>query len=120
MEAVPGTPFGVAYPLLPPTMAGLAVGSLVTGIGAILVALVVVCAGALAAGGPGPVAVGAFAVLAVLAGAGAGVTGIIAVRQSRRRPGELSGRGLAIAGIACGGSAVLLTVVGFVLAVTLG
>jgi hypothetical protein len=60
---------------------------------------------------------GAFAVLAALTGlAGVGL-GLAALRQIRRAAGRVSGRGLAISGIACGGSGFLLTVGGMLLAV---
>ena len=45
IDSVPGTPYGIAIPALNPTFSGLAVGSMVAGIGSILVSLAVLCAG---------------------------------------------------------------------------
>jgi Domain of unknown function (DUF4190) len=116
VDPVPGTPFGVAYLGVSPTVSGLAVGSMVAGIGSVLVSLLVYCFGlAGAQPGWGPLVAGAFAILAGLVGAAALASGLVAMRQIRRAPGELRGRGLAITGVACGGSGVALTVLGFVL-----
>jgi hypothetical protein len=116
MDPVPGTPFGVVYLGVSPTVSGLAVGSMVAGIGAILVSLLVYCFGlAGAQPGWGPLVSGAFAILAAVVGGAALTTGVIAMRQIRQAPGELSGRGLAITGVACGGTGVGLTVLGFLL-----
>jgi hypothetical protein len=93
---------------------------MVAGIGSVLVTLVVFCFGvAGASGGWGPLVSGAFAILAGLVGAAAVGTGIVAMRQVRRAPGELSGRGLAITGVVCGASGVALTALAFVLAVAI-
>src|SRR5437762_2848865 len=43
IDPVPGTPYGIAIPALSPTVSGLAVGSMVAGIGSILVSLAVLC-----------------------------------------------------------------------------
>jgi hypothetical protein len=116
VDPVPGTPFGVVYLGVSPTVSGLAVGSMVAGIGSVLASLLVYCFGlAGARGGWGPLVSGAFAILAGLVGAAAVGTGLVAMRQIRRAPGELGGRGLAITGVACGGSGVALTVLGFLL-----
>jgi hypothetical protein len=116
VDPLPGTPFGVAYLDVGPTVSGLAVGSMVAGIGSVLVSLLVYCFGlAGRQGGWGPLVAGAFAILAGLVGAAAVATGLVAMRQVRRSPGEVSGRGLAITGVACGGSGVALTVLGFLL-----
>lgn len=120
VEALPGTPFGVAYLGVSPTVSGLAVGSMVAGIGSVLVAMVVVCFGlAGAQSGWGPLVAGAFAILAALVGGTAAAAGIVAMRQIRRAAGAASGRGLAVTGLACGASGVGLTLLGFLLAVAL-
>jgi hypothetical protein len=110
VDPVPGTPFGIAYLGVPPTVAGQGIGSLVAGIGAIGVATLVVCFGlAGAQAGWGPLVAGAFAVLGVAVGLGAVGLGLYALRQIRRSVGRLTGRGQAVAGIACGGAGVALT-----------
>lgn len=117
IDPVPGTPFGVAYLGVSPTVSGIAVGSMVAGIGSVLISLLVYCFGlAGARGGWGPLVSGAFAILAGLVGAAAVATGIVAMRQIRRAPQDLGGRGLAVTGVACGGTGVGLTVLGFLLA----
>src|SRR5207247_2819340 len=62
IDPVPGTPFGIAIPTLNPTVSGLAVGSMVAGIGSIVVSLAVLCAG-VSRSSAGPLIGGAFAVL---------------------------------------------------------
>jgi hypothetical protein len=120
VDPVPGTAFGVAYLGVPPTYAGQAIGSLVAGIGSILVATIVACFGeAGARGGWGPVVAGAFAVLAALIGLGAVGLALFALREIRRSDGRLTGRGLAIAGIACGATGAVLTVVAMAAALLL-
>jgi hypothetical protein len=117
VEPVPGTPFAVAYLGVPPIVSGTAIGSLVAGIGSILVSILVGCFGLAGAQGDwGPLVAGAFAVLAGLLGAGAVGLGVIALRQIRAAPGRVSGRGMAVAGIACGGLGALLTLVAMALA----
>lgn len=118
IEPVPGTEFGVAYASVPPVVSGLAVGSLVAGIGSILVALVVTCFGlAGARGGWGAWTAGAFALLALLASAVAIMLGLLARRQiSAPAPASAvrySGRGLAVAGMSCGGVGLVGTVLAF-------
>jgi hypothetical protein len=118
VEPVPGTEFGVAYAPVAPTSSGLAIGSLVAGIGSIAVALVVGCFGvAGGAAGWGPLVAGAFAVLGALLGLGSVGLGLVSIRQIKAARGRITGRGIAIAGISCGGSGVLLTVGGMFLAV---
>jgi hypothetical protein len=118
VDPVPGTPFGVVYLGVSPTVSGVAVGSMVAGIGSVLVSLLVYCFGlAGAQNGWGPLVSGAFAILAGLVGAAALITGLVAMRQIRQAPAEQSGRGLAITGVACGGSGIGLTVLGFLLVV---
>lgn len=115
-------------------MAGPAVGALVAGIAALLVSFVVgflaVVDLAMAAdetvegGRVGLLAGGAFALLAGflgLAGVGLGVIGIQRTRAAARRGGEpeVTGRGMAIAGLAVAGLAVLIVVCGLALSVVL-
>jgi hypothetical protein len=120
IEPVPGTPFGIVY-LTPPTeWAGMAVGSLVAGIGSILVATIVGCFGlAGSSGGWGPLVGGAFALLAVFLGLASIWLGLTGLRRVTRSGGQVKGRGLAIAGISCGGSGLLLTVIAFLTAVAI-
>jgi hypothetical protein len=126
VEPIPGTNFGIAYLGVPPMVAGQAIASLVTGIGSILVAVVVGCFGLAGAdGGWGPLVGGAFAVLAGLLGlAGIGL-GLVAMRRTQPAGGParggpvVKGRGLAVAGISCGGVGVGLTVFGLLLALLL-
>jgi len=154
VEPVPGTPFGLIVYGSPQVTSGPAVGSLVTGIASLLVAMVVFCFGLVGApDGWGPVVAGAFGILAGglgLSGVGLGMAGL---RQTRPqvpggpgavpgghhgpapgvppggpqgvppgvpagvRPGvpqagtqrPASGRGLAVAGLICGASGVLIT-----------
>lgn len=119
MEPVPGTGFGLAIFGSPPTTSGPSVGSLGAGMAAIVVALLVACFGLSAAASEDQTASslalvgGAFAVLAGFLGvAGVGL-GLAGLRQHRRaRPAEdgpVRGRGLAIAGIACGGVGLVIT-----------
>ncbi|WP_410815077.1 phage holin family protein [Micromonospora sp. 067-2] len=123
MEQVPGTPFGVVYLDVPPVTSGLAVGALVAGIASILVALLVICIGVAFAADAGAWASGAFAVLGVLAGVAAIVSGLLGQRQMRRPappPGvRFSGRGLAVAGISCGAAGALLSLLGLGLALVI-
>jgi len=117
VEPVPGTPFGVLYPAVNPTVAGLAIGSMVAGIGAVLVTLVVFCFGLVGSGrGWGGLVAGAFAILALLLAAGAAGTGQVALRQVRASAGQVTGRGMAVTGLVCAASAVVLAFVGFVVA----
>ncbi|MFG2105082.1 hypothetical protein ACIBXA_02200 [Micromonospora echinaurantiaca] len=120
---MPGTPFAVVHLDVPPVTSGLAVGSLVAGVAAILVSVLVFCFGATGASAGGVWAAGAFTVLGVLAGAGAVVAGLLARRQIRRPaapPGvRFTGRGLAVAGISCGGAGLGLSLLGLALAVLL-
>jgi hypothetical protein len=117
VEAVPGTEFGVAIASVPPTFSGQATGSLVAGIGSIAVSLAVGCLGLV--GGPdgwGVLVSGAFAILAGLMGlAGIGL-GLVAVRLIKASRGRFTGRGVAISGVACGGTGVVLTAGGMLLA----
>ncbi|MEU9507561.1 hypothetical protein AB0D32_14900 [Micromonospora sp. NPDC048170] len=122
VDPVAGTPFGVVHLDVPPVTSGLAVGSLVAGIASTLVAMLVICLGAVARTG-GAWAAGAFTVLGVLAGAGAVVAGLLALRQIRRPAAppavRFTGRGLAVAGVSCGGAGLLLSLLGLGLALLL-
>jgi len=111
VEPVPGTPFALAYLDVPPVVSGPAVGGLVAGVAGLLMMVVVACFGlAGARDGWGPPVGGAFAVPATLLGAGAVTLGVLGQRQIRRAaPARVTGRGLAIAAVACGASAVALT-----------
>jgi hypothetical protein len=100
--AMPGTPFRLALVGLPRTPSGPAAASLPLGIASIVISLVVICFAAVGAqDGWGPAVAGAFALLSGFAGVGAIVLGQIGLRQTRRAPGRITGRGLSIAGIAC-------------------
>lgn len=115
-QPIPQTPFGVAVVGVAPTVSGPATASLVVGVGSILVALVVGCFGALGAEpGWGPMVSGAFAVLAGFAGVAAIVLGRVGRRQVRADVGwrAVTGRGMALAGVICGFSGLVLTVLAF-------
>ncbi len=120
VEPVPGTPFAMVHLDVPPVTSGLAVGSLVGGIISILVSFLVICFGAIGGGTNGVWAAGAFTALGGLTGAGAIVVGLLGWRQIRRpaRPPAVrfTGRGLAIAGVSCGGVGLLLSLLGMGLA----
>jgi hypothetical protein len=120
VDSIEGTQFGVAYPAVPPTPSGTSIASLVAGIASILVSFVVGCFGLTGSSdGWGPAVSGAFAVLAAFIGAGAIGAGVNGTRQIRRSGGTVRGRGLALAGISCGGSGIGLTVLFFLGAVAL-
>ncbi|WP_329107124.1 hypothetical protein OG792_03000 [Micromonospora sp. NBC_01699] len=124
VDPVPGTPFGLAYLDVPPITSGLAVGSLVAGIGAIVVSLVVFCFGLVGvSGGWGAWVAGAFGVLGALLGGAAIVLGVLGRRQTRLAAApsgvRFVGTGLAVAGSWCGAAGLGLTVVGFGMAVLL-
>lgn len=127
IQPVPGTPFGVVHLDVPAVTSGLAVGSLVTGIASILVSLLVACVGVVGAdadGAWGAWAAGAFTTLGALTGAGAvgvGLFGLQQIRQPLPPPAvRFTGRGLAWAGVSCGGAGLLLNVGGLGLALLLG
>ncbi|SNY51994.1 hypothetical protein [Paractinoplanes atraurantiacus] len=109
VDPLPGTEFGLVQLRVEPITSGLAIGSLLAGIGSILVSTLVLCFGIIgASGGWGGWVGGAFTVLSVLAGAGAVIVGIVARRQIRRsgQVGQVrfTGAGLGMAGIICGSS----------------
>ncbi|WP_433833734.1 hypothetical protein ACQP2E_02820 [Actinoplanes sp. CA-015351] len=124
VDAVGGTGFGLAQLRVAPITSGLAIGSLVAGIGSILVSVLALCFnGVGAAEGWGVWVGGAFTLLSVLAGGGAVAAGMIALRQIRRsgQVGRVrfTGRGVGIAGIICGaagaGIGLLALLLGLVL-----
>lgn len=120
VEAVPGTPFGLAIVEVKPTTSGPASASLVAGIASILVSLVVICFAAVGAdGGWGALVAGAFAVLAALL-AGAAIwlcwTGLRRMRRSVGW-GATGGRGMALAGLICGLVGLALTALTMALAI---
>ncbi|PWR10056.1 hypothetical protein DKT68_10330 [Micromonospora acroterricola] len=123
MEPVAGTPFAVVHLDVPPVTSGLAVGALVAGIASILVSLLVICFGVAGANYDGVWASGAFTVLGVLAGVAAVVAGLLGHRQIRRPaqpPGvRFTGRGLAVAGVSCGATGALLSLLGLALALAI-
>jgi hypothetical protein len=117
IEVLPGTGFGLAYPVVKATVSGLAVGSMVGGFISILASFAVFCFGlAGAQDGWGVLVSGAFAILAGLVGGAAAASGLVARRQILASRGDLRGRGLAITGIACGSSGLGLALLGFLLA----
>ena len=121
VDPVGGTPFGVAYLRIPATVSGAAIGSLLAGIASVFVSFVAGCFGVGTEGGV--VAAGAFAVLATAAGLGAVGLGVVGLRQAVRAGGRVSGRGMAIGGLVCGGCGIVITgaaMLGSVLATTGG
>lgn len=124
VEPVAGTPYGLVHLSVPPVTSGLAIGALIAGIAAVLVSFSVACFGVVGSHATwgAPVA-GAFALIGVFAGGTAVVTSRLAVRQIRR-PVEPSavrftGRGLATAGLVCGGVGLLSTLLAVGLALLL-
>ncbi|MCU7723222.1 hypothetical protein ODJ79_05825 [Actinoplanes sp. KI2] len=107
VDQVPGTEFALVQLRVEPLTSGLAIGSLLAGIAAILVSMLVLCFGLLGAqDGWGAVVGGAFTLLSVIGGVGAIVVGLVARRQIRGSGGSgqvrFTGRGIAAAGISCG------------------
>jgi hypothetical protein len=124
VDAMPGTDFGLVRLRVEPIVSGLAIGSLVAGIGSILVSLLVFCFGLVGSSeGWGGWVSGAFTVLSVVAGAGAVSVGLVARRQIRLsgRTGHVrfTGRGLAIAGLSCGAAGAGIAFVGLALSLLL-
>lgn len=120
VDVVNGTQFGLVQLRVVPITSGLAIGSLIAGIGSILVSVLVVCFGFTSGG---PWVAGAFTLLSVLAGGGAVAAALLAMRQIRRsgEPGRVrfTGRGLAISGISCGGSGAGISLLALVLTLVL-
>jgi hypothetical protein len=124
VDPVAGTDFGLVRLRVAPIASGLATGSLIAGIGSIGVSFLVLCFGlAGSSGNWGGWVAGAFALLGVLVGGGAAGLGVVALRQIRRahRPGRIrfTGRGAAIAGIACGAAGVGISAISLALALVL-
>lgn len=124
VEPVPGENFGLAILPAPGLMSGPAVSSLVAGIAAVLVSLVVWCFGlAGASAGWGGLVSGAFVVLATLLGLAAVIVGLISLRETSPRAsannGPVKGRGLGITGMVCGGVAILVALLGLVVAIAM-
>ncbi len=109
VDALPGTEFGLVQLRVEPITSGLAIGSLIAGIGSILVSFLVLCFGLVgSSAGWGGWVSGAFTLLAVAVGGGAIAIGVISRRQIRRsgQTGQVrfTGSGLGMSGIV-GGSA---------------
>ncbi|GAA0515676.1 hypothetical protein Ade02nite_26390 [Paractinoplanes deccanensis] len=124
VDPLPGTEFGLVQLRVEPITSGLAIGSLLAGIGSILVSSLVLCFGvAGASGGWGGWVGGAFTVLSVLAGAGAVTLGIVSRRQIRRsgQVGQVrfTGSGIGMAGIACGSAGAGIALLSLALALVL-
>jgi hypothetical protein len=124
VEPVPGTEFVLVQLQVPPISSGLATGSLIAGIGSILVSTLVFCFGLTGASdGWGALVGGAFTLLAVLAGGGSIALGLVARRQIRNSgaPGRIRfvGRGRAMAGISCGGAGAGIALLALVLTLLL-
>lgn len=107
VEPLPGTEFGLVQLRVMPITSGLAIGSLIAGIGSILVSFIVLCFGVWGAkGGWGGWVSGAFTLLSVVVGAGAIALGLVSRRQIRRsgHTGQVrfTGGGIAISGLVCG------------------
>ncbi|MEU8005346.1 DUF4190 domain-containing protein [Catellatospora sp. NPDC049111] len=120
VEIVPGTPYGLAVLGAPKTASGVAASALVAGVGSVLVSLVVWCFGlAGAQQGWGGLVAGAFAVLSILLGAAGVLLGWLGIRQIRLAAGNLTGRGVAIAGLVCGAVGLALAAVGLITAIAL-
>ncbi|MFV2018799.1 hypothetical protein [Micromonospora sp. LOL_023] len=119
---MPGTSFGLVHLEVRPVVSGLAVTALIAGVVSVLVSFAVGCLGVGGAdGGWGGWAAGAFTLLSGSFGAAAVVLGLFGLRQLRQSAPppaiRFTGRGLAIAGISCGGTGLALTLFG--LAVTM-
>jgi hypothetical protein len=124
VDAVAGTEFGLVQLKVVPVTSGLAIGSLIAGIGAVLVSFLVLCFGlGGASGGWGAVVAGAFTLPSVLGGGGAIAVGLTARRQIRGsgRTGQVrfTGGGVAIAGISCGAAGVGIALASLALALVL-
>jgi hypothetical protein len=124
VEPLPGTEFALVQLQVSPSTSGLAVGSMIAGIGSILISLLVLCFGTIGSGeGWGGWVAGAFTLLAVLIGGGAIVLGLVAKRQIRRsgHDGRLRfvGGGQATAGISCGAAGAGIALLCLVLSLAL-
>ncbi|GHJ46171.1 hypothetical protein Cs7R123_35130 [Catellatospora sp. TT07R-123] len=124
VEPVPGTPYAVAVLPAPSSVSGVGIGALVTGIGSVLVSLVVWCLGLVGSqAGWGALVAGAFTVLSVLLGAAGIVLGLLARRQIRAAAAggqaRLTGSGTALTGLICGATGVALALTGVLVATLL-
>jgi len=124
VEPVPGTEFALLQLRVEPLTSGLAIGSLLAGIAAILVSLLVLCFGLVGAdAGWGALVAGAFTLLSVIGGVGAMVVGLAARRQIRGSgdSGQVrfTGRGIAVAGISCGAAGAGIALAALALSVVL-
>jgi hypothetical protein len=124
VDAVPGTEFALVQLRVDPIPSGLAIGSLLAGIAAVVVSFLVLCFGLVGASpGWGALVAGAFTLLSVLGGAGAIVLGVVSRRQIRGsgHTGQVrfTGGGIAIAGISCGGAGAGIALASLALAVVL-
>lgn len=124
VEPVAGTEFGLVQLRVAPITSGLATGSLIAGIGAVLISTLVLCFGLLGlSDGWGAVVAGAFALLGVLVGGGAMGVGLAARRQIKRsgQDGKVRfvGRGLATAGVSCGAAGLGIAALTLVLVLVL-
>ncbi|GGJ98559.1 hypothetical protein GCM10010123_30670 [Pilimelia anulata] len=106
---VPGSGYVLGLMPVPSSVAGMAIGALVAGLGALLVSLLAVLLGlGGATAGWGVLVAGAIAILTVLLGGGAVGLGTYALRQIRRSSGGLRGRGAAVWAVVTGGLAIAL------------
>ncbi|MEU8232860.1 hypothetical protein AB0C12_25060 [Actinoplanes sp. NPDC048967] len=124
VEPVAGTEFALVQLRVAPITSGLATGSLIAGIGAIMISTLVLCFGLLGQSeGWGAVVAGAFALLGVLVGGGAVGVGLAARRQIKRsgQDGKVRfvGRGVATAGISCGAAGLGIAALTLLLVVVL-
>jgi hypothetical protein len=124
VEPLPGTEFGLVQLRVMPITSGLAIGSLIAGIGSILVSILVLCFGVMGAkSGWGGWVAGAFTLLSVVVGAGAIALGLVSRRQIRRsgHTGQVrfTGRGMAISGLVCGCAGAGIALLGLALALVL-
>jgi hypothetical protein len=124
IEAVPGTEFGLVQLRVAPITSGLAIGSMIAGIAAILVSFLALCFGLAGSNGDwGGWVSGAFTLLSVVVGGGAVAVGLTARRQIRNsgQTGRVrfTGRGVAIAGVVCGSTGAGIALVSLALALVL-
>ena len=124
VEPVAGTEFGLVQLRVAPITSGLATGSLIAGIAAILISTLVLCFGLLGlSDGWGAVVAGAFALLGVLVGGGAVGVGLAARRQIQRsgQDGRVRfvGRGMATTGLWCGAAGLGIAALTLLLVVVL-
>jgi|GEM_PF-3196161 len=108
----PGTGYHLALPQLGTIAAGSAVGSMISGIGATIVAIGAACSLFL-----GPLISAASSILAVFCAGAAILLAGLGMRQIRRGGGEFRGTGMAITGLCCAGFALVMAL--FVLLVSL-